>query len=229
MENEIRVVIADDHPVVRRGLRQTIEGDPILRVVAEAGDGQAALAQIRELKPAIAVLDVDMPRLDGLGVAREIRKQRLPVEIVFLTIYDEEDLFHAAMDLGSKGYLLKDSALTEIVQALRAVAEGNYYVTPSLTAYLVDRRSRAQTFVSETPRLADLTPTERRILGMVAEGQSSKSIAQELFIHYRTVENHRTNICQKLGLQGHNALFKFALEHKAELYQVAGGAKNRRW
>ena len=217
MKNEIRVMIADDHPVVRQGLRQTIESDSTLKVVAEAGDGQAALAQIRELKPAIAVLDVDMPQLDGLGVAREIRKKRLPVEIVFLTIHDEEDLFHAAMDLGSKGYLLKDSALTEIVQALRAVAEGNYYVTPSLTAYLVHRRSRAQTFASEKPKLAALTPTERRILGMVAEGQSSKSIAEELFIHYRTVENHRTNICQKLGLQGHNALFKFALQHKAEL------------
>jgi DNA-binding NarL/FixJ family response regulator len=217
MENEIRVVIADDHPVVRRGLRQTIEGDPSLKVVAEAGDGQAALAQIQELKPTIAVIDVDMPRLDGLGVAREIRKKRLPVEIIFLTIHGEEDLFHAAMDLGSKGYLLKDSALTEIVKALRAVAEGNYYVTPSLTAYLVQRRSRTQTFASEKPKLADLTPTELRILGMVADGKSSKSIAEELFIHYRTVENHRTNICQKLGLQGHNALFKFALQHKAEL------------
>ena len=217
MKNEIRVVIADDHPVVRRGLRQTIEGDPGLKVVAEVGDGQAALAQIQELKPAIAVIDVDMPRLDGLGVAREIRKKRLPVEIIFLTIHGEEDLFHAAMDLGSKGYLLKDSALTEIVKALRAVAEGNYYVTPSLTAYLVQRRSRAQTFASENPKLADLTPTELRILGMVAEGKSSKSIAEELFIHYRTVENHRTNICQKLGLQGHNALFKFAIQHKAEL------------
>ena len=217
MENEIRVVIADDHPIVRRGLRQTIEGDPGLKVVAEVGDGQAALAQIQELKPAIAVIDVDMPRLDGLGVAREIRKKRLPVEIIFLTIHGEEDLFHAAMDLGSKGYLLKDSALTEIVKALRTVAEGNYYVTPSLTAYLVHRRSRAQTLTSEKPKLADLTPTERRILGMVAEGKSSKSIAEELFIHYRTVENHRTNICQKLGLQGHNALFKFALQHKAEL------------
>jgi DNA-binding NarL/FixJ family response regulator len=217
MENEIRVVIADDHPVVRQGLRQTIEADPNLKVVAEAGDGKAALTQIEELKPAIAVVDVDMPLLDGLGVAREIRKKCLPVEIVFLTIHGEEDLFHAAMDLGSKGYLLKDSALTEIVKALRAVAEGNYYVTPSLTAYLVHRRSRAQTFASEKPSLAGLTPTERRVLGMVAEGKSSKSIAEELFIHYRTVENHRTNICQKLGLQGHNALFKFALQHKAEL------------
>jgi DNA-binding NarL/FixJ family response regulator len=217
MENEIRVLIADDHPVVRRGLRQTIEADPRLKVVAEAGDGEAALVQIQEQKPAIAVVDVDMPRLDGLGVAREIRKKRLPVEVVFLTIHGEEDLFHAAMDLGSKGYLLKDSALTEIVKALRAVAEGNYYVTPSLTAYLLHRRTRAQAFTLEQPGLGDLTPTERRILGMVAEGKSSKSIAEELFIHYRTVENHRTNICQKLGLQGHNALFKFALQHKSEL------------
>jgi len=217
ISHEIRVVIADDHPVVRRGLRQAIEADPRLKVVAETGDGEAALAQIQELKPAIAVVDVDMPRLDGFGVAREIRKKRLPVDIVFLTIHGEEDLFHAAMDLGSKGYLLKDSALTEIVTALHAVAEGNYYVTPSLTAHLLQRRSRAQAFASEQPRLSDLTPTERRILNMVAEGKSSKSIAEELFIHYRTVENHRTNICQKLGLQGHNALFRFALQHKLEL------------
>ena len=217
ISHEIRVVIADDHPVVRRGLRQAIEADPRLKVVAETGDGEAALAQIQELQPAIAVVDVDMPRLDGFGVAREIRKKRLPVDIVFLTIHGEEDLFHAAMDLGSKGYLLKDSALTEIVTALRAVAEGNYYVTPSLTAHLLQRRSRAQAFASEQPRLSDLTPTERRILNMVAEGKSSKSIAEELFIHYRTVENHRTNICQKLGLQGHNALFRFALQHKLEL------------
>ena len=217
ISHEIRVVIADDHPVVRRGLRQAIEADPRLKVVAETGDGEAALAQIQELKPAIAVVDVDMPRLDGFGVAREIRKKRLPVDIVFLTIHGEEDQFHAAMDHGSKGYQLKDSALTEIVTALRAVAEGNYYVTPSLTAHLLQRRSRAQAFASEQPRLSDLTPTERRILNMVAEGKSSKSIAEELFIHYRTVENHRTNICQKLGLQGHNALFRFALQHKLEL------------
>ena len=215
MENEIRVLIADDHPVVRRGLRQTIEADPRLKVVAEAGDGEAALTQIEQLKPAIAVVDVDMPQLDGLGVAREIRKKRLPVEIVFLTIRAEEDLFHAAMDLGSKGYLLKDSALTEIVKALRAVAEGNYDVTPWLAAHLVRRRSQAREFARRAG-LGDLTPTERRILRMVADGKSSKSVAEELFIHYRTVENHRTNICQKLGLQGHNALFKFALQHKSE-------------
>jgi DNA-binding NarL/FixJ family response regulator len=121
------------------------------------------------------------------------------------------------MDLGSKGYLLKDSALTEIVIALRAVADGEYYVTPSLTAYLLQRRSRSQAFAERQPGLEDLTPTERRILRMVADGKPSKSISNELFIHYRTVENHRTSICQKLGLHGHNALLKFALQHKLEL------------
>lgn len=217
MDHEIRVVIADDHPVVRRGLRQAIEADPRLKVVAEADDGEAALAQIQELKPAIAVLDVDMPQLDGLAVAREIRKQRLPVEIIFLTIHNEDDLFQAAMDLGSKGYLLKDTALTEIVKALRAVAAGEYYVTPSLTAHLLSRRQQAQAFAERQPGINDLTPTERRILSLIAAGKSSKDIAAEIFIHHRTVENHRNNICQKLGLRGHNALFKFALQHKSEL------------
>src|ERR1700743_2608681 len=99
MEHEIRIIIADDHPLLRRGLRTTIEGDPELRVVAEVGDGESALAEIERLKPAIAVLDVDMPKLDGLGVAREVQKRRLPVEIIFLTIHAEEDLFHAAMSL----------------------------------------------------------------------------------------------------------------------------------
>jgi len=218
IEPEIRVVIADDHPVVRHGLRQTIDADPKIKVVGEAGDGEAALAQIQQLKPDIAVVDLDMPKLDGLGVAREIRRKRLPVEIVVLSIHGEEDLFHAAMDLGSKGYLLKDSALTEIVTALRAVVEGKYYVTSSLTAHLLHRRSRTRDFIDQQPGLGALTAAERRILAMVAEGRSSKSIAEELFIHHRTVENHRTSICQKLGLQGHNALLKFALQHKGEIW-----------
>ena len=139
MDREIRIVIADDHPVLRRGLLQVIESDPRLKVVAEAGDGKTALAQIEELKPHIAVLDVDMPALNGLGVAREVEKKKLPVKIVFLTIHSEEDLFHAAMDSGASGYLLKDSASAEIVTALRAVADGKDYVTPSLTAYLIRR------------------------------------------------------------------------------------------
>jgi DNA-binding NarL/FixJ family response regulator len=112
----VTIVIADDHPSVRAGLRQAIETDPSLRVVAEAADGEAALVRIRECQPAIAVIDIDMPKLDGLGVARALRQEKLPVRLVFLTIRGEEDLFHAAMDLEARAYLLKESALTEIAQ-----------------------------------------------------------------------------------------------------------------
>jgi DNA-binding NarL/FixJ family response regulator len=217
MDDEVRIVIADDHPVVRRGLVQVIESDPLLKVVAEAGDGTAALAQIRALAPSIAVLDADMPKLDGLGVLREIQKRRLSVEVVFLTIHDEEDLFDTAIELGAKGYILKDSAPTEIVAGIRAVASGKHYWSAALAAYLVQRRSRAQAFTQKHPSLKDLTPSERRILGMIANGKSSKEIAAQLFIHHRTVENHRTNICEKLNLHGPNTLIRFALQHKSEL------------
>jgi DNA-binding NarL/FixJ family response regulator len=217
MEDKIRIVIADDHPVLRRGLTQVIESDPMLKVVAETGDGNAALAEIEALKPDIVVLDADMPKLDGLGTLREIQKRKLPVEVVFLTIHDQEDLFHAAIDLGAKGYILKDTALAEIVKGLRAVAAGQHYWSEPLTSHVLLRRSRVQAFAQAHPTLNDLTPSERRILRLIADGKSSKEIAAELFIHYRTVENHRTSICEKLDLHGPNTLIRFALQHKSEL------------
>ena len=214
MSHEIRIVLADDHPIVRRGLRLVIESDPQLRVVAEANDGREALAQIQTQQPDIAVLDIDMPQLDGFGIARELQRLRLSVAIVFLTLHSEEDLFQEAMELGVKGYLLKESAVTEIVNGIKSVAQGQFFVTPALTGYLLKRRQRTQHLTEIIPGLASLTPTEHRILQLVTAYKSSKEIAAELFIHYRTVENHRTNICQKLGLSGPNALLKFALQHK---------------
>jgi DNA-binding NarL/FixJ family response regulator len=213
----ISIVIADDHPIVRAGLRQAIESDPALRVVAEAADGDAALARIREHQPAIAVIDIDMPKIDGLGVARALQKERLPVRLVFLTIHGEEDLFHAAMDLEARAYLLKESALTEIAQGLRAVAAGQYYVSAPLTGYLLQHRTRAKRLAEAAPGVDALTATERRVLQLIAGGQSSKEIGAALGISYRTVENHRTNICQKLGLAGPHALLRFAVQRKPEL------------
>lgn len=217
LSSVISIVIADDHPIVRAGLKQAIETDPLLRVVAEATDGEVALALIRELQPAIAVLDIDMPKLDGLAVARAFRQQRLPVRIVFLTIHGEEDLFNAAMDLDAQAYLLKESALTEIVHGLRAVAAGQYYVSAPLTGYLVQHRTRAQRATETTPGVSALTATERRILHLIAGGHATKEIAATLAISPRTVENHRSNICQKLGLVGPHALMRFALQRKSEL------------
>jgi len=217
MNNEIQIVMADDHPIVRQGLRQTIEADAALKIVAEAGDGKTALSLIVQHHPAVAVLDIDMPEQDGFSVARAVRQQNLGVEIVFLTIHREEELFQAALDLGAKGYVLKDSAVTDIVAAIKSVAAGQPYISPQLSSYLLKRSKSVAELNARKPGLEDLTPTERRILKLIAQDKSSKEIAAELFISHRTVETHRTNISRKLELHGNLALVKFALEHKARL------------
>ena len=215
--DRIRIVIADDHPLLRKGLREVIEEDSSLHVVGEAVDGDTALEQIERLRPDIVVADIGMPRRDGLALVREMQARKLTAGVIFLTLHSDAGLFNQAIDLGAKGYILKDSALTAIVDAIKAVASGQHFFTQSLTGLLVRRRAAAQALAASQPRLVDLTPTERRILQLIASGQSSKEIANALFIHYRTVENHRVNIAQKLGLRGHNAVLKFALEHRMEL------------
>ena len=215
MTNPIRLVIADDHPIVRQGLRQVIEKDPELLIVSEADDGQAALEQIKATQPQVVILDVDMPRLSGFEVARALAGLALPVEIIFLTVHCEEEFFDEALDLGAKGYVLKDSSVTDIVACVRAVAAGQNYVSPALTAYLF-RQSRGGTTLRRSG-LDVLTPTERQILKLLAEYKTSKEIAATLFISPHTVQTHRKNICVKLELEGNHALMRFALEHKSQL------------
>lgn len=216
MEREVRVLVADDHAIVRKGLRAAIEEDPSMKVVGEAGDGEAALAMIGQLHPDIAVLDIDMPKLDGLAVARELRKQGLETSILFLTLHTDEDLFRAAIELGCRGYLLKDSATQEIVTSLRSVIAGQMFISSAMAAKLVRSNTPPSVPLKGAPS-THLTPTERNILRLIAAGKSSKEIGEELNIHYRTVENHRTNICRKLGIEGANALLRFALQNKSGL------------
>jgi DNA-binding NarL/FixJ family response regulator len=217
MNDEIRIVIADDHPIVRKGLRHVIEEEPDLKVVAEAADGEAGLSLILKWQPQVAVLDLDMPKLDGFAVAERIRESNLPVEIIFLTIHSEVDLLHRAMDLGGSGYIVKESALIDIVNGVRSVVAGRPFVSPSMTSALLKRRTQVQALERSRPGLGNLTPSERRILAMIAAGKPTSVIAAELHIHERTVESHRANICHKLQLNGANSLLRFALEHKSEL------------
>ncbi len=217
MKPEISVVIADDHPVFRQGLRQVVEVESGIKVVGEAGDGAAALRMIQELRPNVAVLDINMPNMKGLDVAREVRQQGLDARIIFLTMYDDERMFNEALNVGALGYLLKDSAISDIVGGIRAVAAGHHFISPSISGYLVKRAARSAALSERTPGLDDLTPTELRVLKLIAEYKTSKEIAAQLFISYRTVENHRTSICNKLGIHGSHALIKFALEHSSEL------------
>jgi DNA-binding NarL/FixJ family response regulator len=217
MGTRLRILIADDYPLSRAGLRQVIESQADCEVVAEANDGESALESIRTLLPDIAVLDISMPKMDGLAVARAVREASLPVDIVFLTMYREEELFNRALEIGAKGYVLKDSAAADIVTCLRAVIAGQHYTSPELTTYLV-KRSRSPAPAADPPSgIESLTPTERKVLSLLAEYKTSKQIGEELFISRRTVDHHRANICQKLGIHGSYALMKFALEHKSLL------------
>jgi len=215
--NELTIVIADDHPIFRRGLRTVIETDPQLKVVAEAEDGAMALAEVKSLQPHVVVLDMDMPQLDGRAVAREIQVQRLPVAITFLTMHKDEATFHAALDLGVKGYVVKDSAASEIIGCIKAVAAGHGFISPVLSGHLLNRHSGNAAQQNQKSGLDLLTAAERRVLRLIAGGNLNNEIAAALFVSVRTVEHHRSNICSKLGLNGKHALLTFALTHKAEI------------
>jgi len=217
IDNVIRLLIADDHPIFREGLVKIIERNASFALVGQAADGAEALRSIRELHPDIAVLDIEMPKMSGIDVARDVHKEALPTELVILTMYKDPVYFNAAFDLGVRGYLLKDVVGGELVSCLTAIAEGEYYISPAISQLLVERKKRMDNLLKDVPSLGSLTPAEKKILRLVADNLTSKEIADKLFVSARTVENHRTHICQKLGIKGHNRLLQFALENKSGL------------
>jgi DNA-binding NarL/FixJ family response regulator len=215
MTREMTIVIADDHPLFRRGLREVIEEDSRFCVVGEAPDGETAIKLIAELRPQTAIIDIDMPRLNGLDVLRAIRKHDLSVAAIFLTMYKEEDMFNAALDLGVKAYVLKENAADDILVALEKISSGQTFVSVSMSEIERRRANRVQRLLLSKPQIDDLTPAERRILKLIAEDRTSKEIADLLKISAKTVENHRLNICKKLRLHGSHSLLKFAFDHKS--------------
>jgi len=217
MDAPTRILIADDHPIFREGLVRTIERDATFSVVGLAGNGAEALKLITELRPDLAVLDVSMPIMDGLEVARRVHKAALATELVFLTMYKDPKYFNAALDLGVRGYIIKDSVASEFLACLKAVSAGQYYISPVISHLLIERNRKTESLDGSIPIRDRLTPAELIVLKLVGENRTSKEIAERLFVSIRTVENHRMHICQKLGIKGHNGLLQFALENKAAL------------
>lgn len=214
MSDKVRVLIVDDHPLYRQGLRQVIESNPNFELVGEAERGEEALRLIESLRPTLAVLDVGLPDITGLEVAAQVQAQRWPVAVVILTMLKDELAFNKAMSLGVQGYVLKENAVTEIIACISAVAAGQPYISPSLSGYLLRRHERVAGLSEQKPGINDLTMAERRILKRIADKKTSKEIAAELFISPRTVETHRANIGTKLALKGNNSLLQFALENR---------------
>lgn len=210
----ISLVIADDHPLFRQGIRRAVEEDASIRIVGEAGEGATALRLIRDLSPDVAVLDIDMPLMKGLQVAKTVQAEHLAAAVIILTIYNGGDLLDEALDAGVRGYVTKETAVLHVLEAIKTVAEGEHYVSPGMAGHLVGRRQRLRALVAARPGLSLLTPSERRILRLIGANMTSKEIADDLCISYRTVETHRTNIAAKLNIRGSHALLKFAIENR---------------
>ena len=195
-------------------MREIIESEPDFKVVGEAGDGERALEIIRQQRPAIAILDVAMPKLDGIALSRALVAEGSSIAVILVTVYRGQQFFTQALEAGVKGYVLKESAASDIINCIRAVVAGQNYVSPELTTYLVSRvRQTDLTGLTNSP-LESLTTAELRILSLTADYMTSREIAQNLFISPRTVDTHRNHICQKLGIRGSHALMKVALANK---------------
>ena len=206
----IRILLAEDHALVRQGVRLILDAEPGLEVVAEAGDGAEAVALARQVEPDLAVLDVAMPRMTGLQAARELSRRRNPPKILMLSMYDNEQYFFEALKAGASGYVLKSVADQDLVTACRAAMRGESFLYPGVTSALVrnylERVRRGERLPAQV-----LTPRESEVTKLIAEGYSSSEIAEALTISLKTVERHRANILAKLGMRDRTQLTRYAI------------------
>lgn len=212
MDQKYRIVIAEDHTILREGLRALLSSRPEFEIVGEAEDGRMAVQCIERLKPALALMDLSMPRMNGMEAIREIKKRCPETKILVLTVHKTEEYILAAFKAGADGYALKDSTHTELVMAIKSILAGKPYLSPGISEKVIEGYLEGrQTLKARTP-YETLTHREREILKLIAEGYKNKEIADDLCISVKTVEKHRANIMEKLGLHNVQALTVFAIE-----------------
>lgn len=209
----IRVLIADDHTLVRQGIRMLLEAEPDLQVVGEASDGVQVLALADELKPDLVVMDVAMPNMDGLEATRAIKQAHPNIQVLGLTMHEGEDYFFKILAAGASGYVLKRAAASDLINAVRAVAAGDVFLYPAVAKKLVaDYLNRVESDETSVRATYDgLTSREREVLKLVAEGLSNREISERLTVSLSTVQTHYAHIVEKLGLQNRTALVKYAI------------------
>ncbi len=207
----IDIIIADDHPIFRQGIVSIIEKCHQINILGQAQNGEEALQLIKTLKPKIAVLDIDMPKLTGLDVIRQLNRIDCGCYYIILTMHKEVELYYEIQNLNISGYLLKDSATEELVECIKTVNQGKIY-----TDKLILEQIKNNTNVNS--KLNELTKTEKNVLKLIARDLSTKEIAEMLFVSPKTIENHRANICKKLNITGVNAIQKFLLKNKINKY-----------
>lgn len=205
------ILLADDHTIVRQGLRALLESDPHFRLVGEAGDGIEAVRMAERLKPDILITDVMMPGLNGLEVTRQVSKSVPRTRIIILSMYTNDAYVLEALKNGASGYVLKDSHASDLIEAVREVAAGRRYLSAPLSERALDLYVKKLEDVPEDPYDL-LTTREREVLQMVVDGRTSTEIAERLFISPRTAEGHRANLMRKLGLQNQTDLIRFAIK-----------------
>jgi DNA-binding NarL/FixJ family response regulator len=208
----IRVLLADDHTIVRQGVRLCLEAMGDIEVVAEAEDGQMAVQMAGQLRPDVAVIDLTMPRLSGVEAIRQIKRDVPQTEVVVLSVHDSEAYVVQALRAGAAGYVLKRNAATELAAAIRAARAGQAYLHPTVARRVIDdylSRIRSAEDVAEPHER--LTPREREVLQLAAEGHTTRAIAGLLCLSTKTVEHHRANVMTKLGLHGQTELVKYAI------------------
>ena len=206
----IKIFIADDHPLFLKGLKDTLSEEIDFDLMGSAINGQEALKKIIDLQPDIATLDLDMPLMNGIEVAKILLKEHQNIKIIILSMHKDPDIIRAAMALGIHGYVFKDDAVNDLVSAIRVINEGKNYIS-------VDAAKKSFFTKYSHELIGDLTKMEKVILREIALQNTTRQIADEHFISIKTVENHRANICKKLNLTGNNSLLKFAIKASESL------------